>query len=442
MSDRGSPGAENAGVPRRGLIGWALYDWANSPFSTLIITFVFAVYFSEKIVGGDGAEGQTLWAYTIGISGIFIAILGPIFGAIADAGGRRKPWLFVFTALCVIATALLWYAEPGRDFLVRAMILVIIANLAFEFGIVFNNAMLPDLVPSARIGRWSGWAWGIGYFGGIAALLIALFGFIQTEHPLFGLDVDNFEHVRIVGPLAAVWFVVFVWPLFAYTPDRPTARIGARAAVMQGLSNLGTTLRNVREHGNVMRFLLARMIYNDGLTIVFAIGAIFAKDAFGMDFEEVIIFGIVLNVTAGLGALGFAWVDDWLGPKRTIVIGLTGILVAGLVALSAQDVLWFWIAAALLGIFFGPAQAASRSLMARLSPPEMRTEFFGLYAFSGKATAFVGVLVAAAVLDVTGNERAGLATAVVFIAVGLAIFLSVREPPREGEDANHPAAAR
>ncbi len=434
MADAASA-PRSGGSSRRGLIGWALYDWANSPFSTLIITFVFATYFSRAIVGGDGSEGQTLWAYTIGISGILIAILSPILGAIADAGGRRKPWLFAFTSLCVIASAALWYAEPERGFLLWAMVWVIVANLAFEFGIVFNNAMLPDLVPGPRIGRWSGWAWSIGYFGGLVALAIALVAFVQTDRPLFGLDKDNAEHVRIVGPLVAVWFVVFAWPLFAYTRDRPSSRIGARAAVTQGISSLATTLRNVRSYGAAARFLLARMIYNDGLTIVFAIGAIFAADNFGMDEEGIIIFGIILNVTAGLGALGFAWIDDWIGPKRTIAIALTALIVTGIVALVITDVTWFWVVAAAFGTFMGPAQAASRSLMARLAPPEIRTELFGLYAFSGKATAFVGVLVAGVVLDVTDNQRAGLATAVVFMAVGLGILLSVREPPPNPESA-------
>ena len=429
MAERAAPTLGD----RRGLIGWALYDWANSPFSTLIITFVFATYFARAIVGGDGAEGQTLWAYTIGISGILIAILSPILGAIADAGGPRKPWLLVFTLLCVIASALLWYAEPEREFLVWAMVWVIVANLAFEFGIVFNNAMLPDLVLGSRIGRWSGWAWSIGYFGGLAALAVALVAFVQTDSPAFGLDKDSAEHIRIVGPLVAVWFVLFAWPMFAYTPDRPSSRIGARAAVAQGIASLSATLRNIRTYGHAARFLLARMIYNDGLTIVFAIGAIFAADNFDMDEEGIILFGIILNVTAGLGALGFASVDDWLGPKLTIVIALVALIVTGIVALVITEVTWFWVVAAAFGTFMGPAQAASRSLMARLAPPEIRTELFGLYAFSGKATAFVGVLVAGVVLDVTDNQRAGLATAVVFMAVGLAILLSVREPPPSPE---------
>ena len=415
--------------PRRGVIAWALYDWANSPFSTLIITFIFGVYFSRAIVG-DEVHGQALWGYTVGLSGIAIALLSPVLGAVADAGGRRKPWLAAFTGLCVVATALMWYAEPGRDFVVLAMILVIVANVGFEFGIVFNNAMLPDLVPEARIGRWSGWAWSLGYFGGLAALVIALVAFVQAEAPLFGLDKGAGEHIRVVGPLVALWFVVFCWPLFVYTPDRPRTALPLTVRVREGLRGLSATFRNVRAHRNVMMFLLARLVYADGLATVFTIGVIFAAGTFAMNEAEVVMFGIVLNVTAGLGALGFAWVDDWLGSKRTIMISLIGMLLTGALALAARDVMWFWVAGAGLGIFLGPTQAASRSMMARLSPPELRTEFFGLYAFSGKATAFVGPILAGLVTDLANSQRAGMAAAVAFIAVGLVLLTFVRAPHR------------
>ena len=416
-------------VPPRGRIGWALYDWANSPFSTLIITFIFSVYFSRGIVG-DMVEGQALWGYAIGISGIGVAVLSPVLGAIADAGGRRKPWLLVFTLLCATAAALLWFAEPDSSFLLWAMFWVIVGNFAFEFGVVFNNAMLPDLVAPHRIGRWSGWAWGIGYFGGLAALVVALFGFVQTETPLFGLDKEAAEHVRIVGPLVGLWFVAFVWPLFAFTPDRASTGKAPGEAIRAGLVTLIATLRDLRRHRNVALFLLARMIYNDGLLTVFAIGIIFAAGTFAMDEAEIIKFGIALNVTAGLGALAFGWIDDWLGSKRTIVIALIGILVAGIGALLATDVVWFWVAGLLLGTFLGPAQAASRTFMARLAPTDLRTEFFGLFAFSGKATAFAGPLLAGLVTQIAQSQRAGLATVIVFIAVGLVLLLGVRTPER------------
>jgi len=426
MTDTGSRPA----TPRRGLIGWALYDWANSPYTTLIITFVFAAYFSQGIVG-DEVRGQELWGYTASIAGLIIAIGSPILGAIADAGGRRKPWLFVFTAICVVGSWMLWYAEPSADFTTWAMIWVVVATVGFEFGIVFNNAMLPDLVPEKRLGRWSGWAWGLGYFGGLAAMVLALLGFVQAETPLFGLSKDGAEHVRMVGPLAAIWFVAFCWPMFLWTPDRVKTPMALGDKVTKGFALLAQTFREVRQHGNIVRFLIGRMIYADGLVTVFAFGGIYAAGTFGMELAEVITFGIVLNVTAGIGAFCFAWVDDWIGSKKTIVISLVGLTGCALGAILAVDVSWFWIWGSMLGIFVGPTQAASRSLMARLSPPDQTTEFFGLYALTGKATAFVGPALVAVVTASMQSQRWGLAVVLGFFAVGLAILLTVREPAVE-----------
>lgn len=413
---------------RRGLIGWALYDWANSPFTTLIITFVFAAYFSRGIVG-DEVQGQALWGYVAGVSAAIIAVFSPILGAIADAGGRRKPWIVVFSGLCIACSALLWFAEPTTDAIVLAIALVILANIGFEFGIVFNNAMLGDIVEEDRLGRMSGWAWGLGYFGGLAALFVMLFGFIQTEQPLFGVSTENAANVRMVGPLVALWFAVFIMPLLLFTPDRPRSALPLGERVGRGFASLRATLSGLTgEHANAVRFLIARMIYNDGLVIVFALGGVYAAGRFDMGQAELIQFGIVLNVTAGLGAFAFAWFDDWQGSKTAIVVALIGLAVAGTGAVVVDDVTWFWVWGAVLGIFVGPAQAASRSFMARIAPPEMRTEFFGLFALSGKATAFFGPISAATVTAVSGSQSMGLGTAVVFFLVGLGLLLTVREP--------------
>ncbi|MDP7604408.1 MAG: MFS transporter [Alphaproteobacteria bacterium] len=422
-------GEEVAPTRTRGLVGWALYDWANSPFTTLIITFVFSAYFSRGIVG-DEVRGAELWGYTASIAGLVIALGSPVLGAIADAGGPRKPWLLVFTAICVVGSGALWYAGPAPEFITWAMVWVVIATIGFEFGIVFNNAMLPDLVAPARLGRWSGWAWGLGYFGGLAAMVATLFLFVQAETPLLGLDKESAEHVRVVGPLAAVWFAVFVWPMFVFTPDRDRSGLALGEKVRRGLSNLWGTLMRLRDHGNIVRFLIARMIYADGLVTVFAFGGIYAADTFGMALEQVIIFGIVLNVTAGIGAFCFAWLDDWFGSKRVIYISLSGLLATALGAVVVQDVAWFWVWGSLLGIFVGPAQAASRSLMARLAPAELRTEFFGLYALTGKATAFAGPALVAIVIAATESQRWGLSTVLAFFAVGFLLLLTVKEPER------------
>jgi UMF1 family MFS transporter len=412
-------------------MAWALYDWANSPFTTLIITFVFPAYFGRAVAGNE-VEGQVLWGYGISLSGLVIALLGPPLGAVADAGGRRKPWLLVFTLLCMSASTLLWFVEPRAAFVGPALLWVALANIGFEFGVVFNNAMLPDLVPQERIGRWSGWAWALGYAGGLAALVIALTGFVQAETPWLGLGREQAEHVRILGPLVAIWFAVFAWPLFVLTPDRARPGLSAVGAVRQGLATLKATIAGLPARPNVARFLLAHMLYADALGAVFAFGGIYAAGTFGMTLGEVISFGILLNVTAGVGAFGFAWIDDWIGSRRTVLLALAGLMASASVAVIAEKQSVFWAAGSALGLFVGPAQAASRSLMARLAPKGQETEFFGLLALSGKATAFFGPAVVASVTAASGSQRLGIATLLVFFAIGFALLLGVREPEPVG----------
>jgi len=364
-------------------------------------------------------------------SGIAIAVISPILGAIADAGGRRKPWLLVFTGVTVIGCLLLWYAKPDPGFVVFALVVVAIANLTFEVAGVFYNAMLPELVSRDYIGRLSGWAWGLGYAGGLACLILALFAFIQTETPLFGLDQDAAEHVRITGPLVGLWFAVFSLPLFLFTPDRQSKGLAAGEAVRQGLDQLRRTFANLRRYRAILHFLIARMIYTDGLNTLFAFGGIYAAGTFGMSTAEVIQFGILLNVTAGLGALGFAWVDDRIGAKRTILIALVGLFACGTVAVIATSTLAFWIAGGLLGIFVGPTQAASRSLMARMAPPEIRTEMFGLYALTGKITAYIGPFLLGTVTYWTGSQRWGIATILAFFVIGGLLLWPLKEPAEQ-----------
>ena len=417
------PAAARRNVPS--IVGWCLYDWANSAFNTVIGTFVFAVYFARGIFG-DEIEGSALWALTIGLSGLAVAVLSPVLGAIADRRGRRKPWVALFVAITAMATAGLWFAEPDRAFVAYALILVAIASIAFELANVFYNAMLPVVAPPGYAGRVSGWGWGLGYLGGLACLVVALVALVQPDVPWFGIGTENAANIRATAVLVAIWFVVFAIPLFVMTRDTPPTAVGFGQAVRDGLRQLRQTFADVRRYGQIVRFLIASALYRDGLATLFAVGGLYAAGTFGMSFEQILVFAIGLNVTAGLGAGLFSFVDDAVGSRTTILVGLAGLLALGIPVLVVADANWFIGLALGLGLFVGPVQAASRTLMARLAPPDMATEMFGLYALTGKSVAFLGPITFAVLTDVFDSQRAGMASIIVFLAVGGAILLTVR----------------
>jgi UMF1 family MFS transporter len=410
----------------RGIIGWCLYDWANSAFPTVITTFVFAAYFT-KAVAADPVSGTEQWSYAISASALAVAVTGPVLGAIADHAGARKPWIAVLTFICVIATAMLWFTRPDPSDIIWVLFFVALANYAFEMGMVFYNAMLADIAPKPLTGRISGWGWGLGYAGGLLCLAVALVLFVQPDPALFGLDKSASEPIRATALLVAVWFAVFSIPLFLYTPDAPASGRSVTAAVRRGLCEFIATIRRLRDYAQIVRFLIARMFYADGLTTLFAFGGIYAAGTFGMGFSELIVFGIALNVTAGLGAAAFGWVDDALGSKKTIMIAVSALIVLSTAVLLAPSKTWFWILAMPLGIFVGPAQAASRSMMTHLTPPDVRNEMFGLYALSGKATAFMGPALLGWVTAMADSQRIGMATILVFFGIGLLLLLTVRD---------------
>jgi len=413
-----------ASPDRKPVIAFCLYDFANSAFTTIIITFVFATYFSSGIAA-DPTTGGAQWSFAMAVAGLAIAILSPIFGAIADQSGRRKPWILVLSILCVIATSLLWYARPGD--VAWTLTFVIIATIGFEMGMLFYNALLPTVATPATIGRISGWAWALGYAGGLISLAIALFVLVQADPAPFGLDKSQAEHVRATALLVAGWFAVFAIPLFLFVKEPEAPGIPVGLAVRQGFKQLALSLRNIRNHANVFRYLVAAMIYTDGVHTVFALGGVYAGVTFGMQTAEIIMLGISLNVTAGLGAFAFGWVDDRLGSKPTIVISLLALIVTSAVVMAAPDKNTFWIAALAMSTFFGPVQAASRTLMARLSPPSMRGEMFGLFALSGKVTAFAGPALVGWVTLATGSYRLGMSTVLIFLIVGLLLLRGVKE---------------
>jgi UMF1 family MFS transporter len=422
--------AEAAAVPvarRPAVIAWCLYDWANSAFPAVIQTFVFATYF-VAVVAADPELGQFQLGVGNSIAAILIALLSPVVGAIADQGGRRKPWLLLWTSISITATAGLWFVEPTPANVLLGLSLLVLSTLGFDLGTTFYNAMLADTVPQSHLGRVSGWGWGAGYIGGLACLVLNQLLFVDPDPGWFGFDRAAFEHVRIVMPVAALWFAVFAVPLFLLVPDKPSTGRPLGLAAREGVRDLLATLRRVRQYRNVALFLLAKMIYIDGLNTLFLFGGAYAAVTFGMSMTEVLTFGILLNITAGIGAIAFAWLDDWIGAKPTIAMSLLALIVLGTAVLLVKDPDWFYGLALAIGIFLGPTQAASRSLMARLSPPERRTEFFGLYNFAGKATAFLGPSLFGAATYIFESQRAGMATILPFFILGVFLLTKVREP--------------
>jgi len=451
----GDATAERTGT--RALAGWVLFDWATQPFYTLVVTFLFAPYFVNSFMP-DSVTGQALWAYATGAAELVAALLAPILGAIADAGGKRKPWIAAFSVLLVVGLAGLWLAIPGRgDLAILVLVCFSLATIGSELGTVFTNAMMSSLVPEKKLGTLSGIGWAAGYLGGLASLAL-MAGFVVAEpssgktllglDPLVPLNAATRQGDRLVGPLSALWYVVFVIPLFLFTPDRPSGPT-TPTPISAGLALLAKTARELRRYKTIAFFLIARMLYADGLGAIFAFGGIYAATVFGWGVAELGLFGIILTLAATIGASLGGVLDDRAGSKTVIVFTLLFFIAASIGVLSVdRDHILFVLPvearlpgsalfastgeqvylafAILIGLAAGPIQASSRTLLARLSPPDKMTEFFGFFSFSGKITAFAAPLAIGVVTAATGSQRLGIATSLVFLVAGLLLLLRVR----------------
>jgi UMF1 family MFS transporter len=443
--------------PRAAIISWIFFDWAAQPYFTLITTFVYAPYFATH-VAPDPASGQSLWGFATAASGLLIAVMSPVLGAIADASGRRKPWIAGFGAMLVIGSSLMWFGKPGDPDVIAPLLLAYgLATIGVEFATVFNNAMMPTLVPPDRIGRLSGTGWATGYVGGILSLILVLgflaaspdtgrtlFGFV----PLFGLDPVTHQGDRISGPLTGIWFIVFVLPMFLLTPDYP-AKHPIGEALGKGLGELGDTLRELPKRRSMAAFLLANMIYTDGLVSLFAFGGIYAAGTFGWNTIQIGSFGIILAIAGTLGAWLGGKLDDSFGPKTVIAASMSLLLLAIIVILLVDkdhiflipvapprpgDALFasaaeraYLVLGCVIGAAGGPLQAASRSLLIRIAPGDRIAQYFGLFALTGKVTSFIGPLLIGIITALTQSQKAGMAVLVLFFVAGLALLSRVRD---------------
>ncbi|MEM1287965.1 MAG: MFS transporter [Pseudomonadota bacterium] len=437
--------------------GWILFDAAMQPWFTLVTTFVFGPYVVSTLAA-SAAQGQSAWGFATGLAGLAIAFLSPALGSIADAAGPKKPWILALGGLMMVCAVALWWADPGWNHaLIYALVIFAVGTIAAEMAGVFNNAMMPSIVPPSQLGKLSASGWAAGYTAAIVLIVIAIglmVGSPQTGktlfglEPILGLDPASREGERAVGPFTAIWFAILVLPLMFFTPDRPRAALPAKSIVRRGVSDLVSGLKAVRRDKPLFRFLIAHMIYADGLVALFAFGGIYGTGVFGWSTTEVGLFGILLTITGTAGALVGGRAEDRIGAKPVILAALAVLAFASLsvVSLSADRILFFveietsdalfgslseklYLAlGGVMGAAAGPLQASSRSLLAKLAPVEARAQTFGLFALSGKVTSFVGPWAVAAVTAITLDQRAGVSVLIAFFIVGGLVLSRVKAP--------------
>lgn len=417
---------------------WALYDFANSAFTTLVVTFIYGTYFTKSIAPDD-LTGTNWWSYSISFCAVLVAILSPFIGALADGFAIRKRIMLITTLVCVVATSLLFFPTSN---MFLAIAIFTVANISFELGTVFCNAYLAEIASPKKIGKVSGFSWSLGYLGGLIALLIALFLFVDVDVAPFGLDKETGEHIRATNILVALWFLVFSIPFFVNIKEIRSKKGSFSVMAKQAYANLLITFKEIKKYKKVRNFLIARLVYNDALITVFALGGIYASVTIGFTFEEILFLGIVLNLLAGLGAFLFGLVDDKWTSQRIIKISIAFLIIACLIASLAPELPglcelifggdsipdWFnsknifWIAAIFIGFFAGPNQSSSRALMSKITPEDKQNEFFGFYAFSGKATAFLGPLLFAWSSQFFESQQAGLLAIMLMFYLGYLLF--------------------
>ena len=400
---------------RKEVFAWSLYDFANQPFSTIIVTFIYSAFFIEVIADNEKL-GTTMWANAIAITAIVVAILSPILGAIADSGGYRKFFLVLFTFISAIFSMLLYFPHSGDAFL--AIFLFIIANVSFEMGTVFCNSYLPDLSDKRNSGSISGFAWGLGFLGGLTALFLSFCLFPELD------SID----IRRINILVGVWFILFSIPVFFFVKDKKNQKF-TKHHFLKPLSRIKVTFQNLSKYKIITQFLVARLFYNDGLVTIFALGGVYAVGTLDFSFNELMQLAIILNIAAGLGSFLFGYIEDNIGAKNVIMITLVVLIIATLMAICAPETPYpkqlFWVAGILIGLMVGPNQSCSRSLMAKLTPKDKINEFFGFFAFTGKATSFIGPLLFGIITSIY-NQQMALWVIVFFFLLGLLLFSRVQ----------------
>ena len=393
-----------------------LFDWANSPFSTVVITFIFSSYFVNTI-SGNKVEGTSMWGWTIALSGLFLAFFAPLIGYLGDIKRNvSKYFLIVSSLIVVVLCCCLWFAKASSSYIYFTLILIFIANSLFEMGQIFYNSEILNFKKNVPLGEFSGKAWSSGYLGGILCLVLILFLIILPNNNLLGLNKEEFEHIRICGPVVGIWFLIFSFP-FLYKITR-SKTIPKKDNKKDFIKSLKSNIKNK----NKLNFLIARMFYTDGLITLFSFGGIYASGTFDFNFNDIIIFGIAINMSAALGSYSFGYLEDRIGIKKVIMISLCSLIIISFVILIISNKTLFWLLGISIGFFIGSIQSSSRTAIIKLSSQEQLKSMFGLYAVSGKITNFLGPFFVAVATSLFDSQRMGMSTILIFLVIGTIIF--------------------
>jgi UMF1 family MFS transporter len=448
-------------IPQKMVRAWALWDWGSAAFNAVVTTFVFSTYLASSlfvdsaIVDGAGtpagddalssalATNATVISWALTIAGVLVALLAPILGQRSDGSGRRKLWLGINTALTVAAMAAMFFVLPVPAYIYLGAALLAAGNVFFEFAGVNYNAMLVQVSTPKTVGRVSGFGWGMGYVGGIVLLILLLVLFIQNFgnesgngllNVPFGSDGGALD-IRFAILVSALWFGVFALPVLFRVPEIPARPRADAVSILGSYRQLFSTIAKLASKSpQVLMFLVASAIFRDGLAAVFTFGAIIAAQVFGFSSTEVIYFAVAANLVAGVGTFVGGYLDDRVGAKNIIIFALAGLVIAGTsVLFIGSSAGAFWVAGLVLCLFVGPVQSASRSFLARITPPGREGEIFGLYATTGRAVSFLAPGLFTLFVTITNDTRYGLIGTVIVLLGGLLLMLPVKPRPAQIE---------
>jgi len=404
------------------LFNFALYDFANSAFTTIIITFIFSTYFAKQIAPNP-VLGQSYWGWAIGFTGLLVALIGPLIGSFADKKNCTEFFIKLFTIICIILTSFLWFSKPSEKYLLYTLIIVALANFFYELSLIFYNSILKRISNSNNLGKSSGYSFALGYIGGILILIVCIKIFIDNDVLPFGLSKENSENIRATSIVVALWYLLFSIPFLFSLKKRIKNKIEKSSNNIKKIKNLFWD----KGLNNLGKFLIARMLYADGLNAIIIMGGIFAVGVFNLEIKDLLVLSVLMNITAFIGAIIGGYANDKFSSKSVIIFSLLGLIFSSAIILFIKTKIFFLIFASINGLFIGPIQSASRVFITKSIDKNNQASGFGLFALSGKLTSFIGPLLVSTLTYISNSQRIGFSAAIILLLIGLLVLLKVKK---------------